>query len=49
LHRNGLAFNTGGVTGLGNTGGGVFARKVYNVTVGGNPPRRGKKLGLFEV
>jgi hypothetical protein len=47
LHRNGTAYNTGGVTGLGNTGAGVFARRVYNVTIGGNPPRRGKKLGLF--
>jgi len=28
LHRRGLAYNTGGVTGLGNTGAGVFARRV---------------------
>jgi hypothetical protein len=28
LHRRGLPYNTGGVTGLGNTGAGVFARRV---------------------
>jgi len=31
LHRRGLAFDTGGTTGLGNTGAGVFARKVKKV------------------
>jgi len=31
LHRRGLAYNTGGVTGLGNTGAGVFARHVKKV------------------
>jgi hypothetical protein len=30
VHRRGTAFNTGGVTGLGNTGAGVFARRVRN-------------------
>jgi hypothetical protein len=48
LHRNGTAYNTGGVTGLGNTGAGVFARRVFDVKVAGNPPRRGSKLGLFK-
>jgi hypothetical protein len=49
LNRIGSAYNTGGITGLGNTGAGVFARRVHKVTVGGNPPRRGSKLGLFIV